>query len=111
MLLCCEVSHKVLRTDTVYDQIQDIARRDGTNYRRSCEKALLGTICMTKYNNRTYKIDDINWDMTPASKFTWKERDVTYARYYEEKYNKKLKDMKQPLMTCLPSIHKFCTVV
>merc|ERR1712112_564610 len=103
MLLCCEVSHKVLRTDTVYDQIQDIARRDGTNYRRSCEKALLGTICMTKYNNRTYKIDDINWDMTPASTFTWRERDVSYARYYEEKYNKKLKDMKQPLMTCLPS--------
>ena len=27
MLLCCEIRHKVLRTDTVYEQIQAIQKR------------------------------------------------------------------------------------
>ena len=76
MLLCCEVSHKVLRLDTVLDLIRDISRRGGGDFRRNVEKALLGVIVMTKYNNRTYKIDDINWDLTPEDKFPYKGEEV-----------------------------------
>ena len=106
MLLCCEISHKVLRTDTVYEQIQNIVKRGGTNVRRDCEKLLLGTIVMTRYNNKTYRIDDINWDMTPSDSFKYKDRQITFAQYYTEKYNKSIRDMKQPLMTCLPSLRE-----
>ena len=103
MLLCCEVSHKVLRTDTVYDQIQDIARRDGTNYRRSCEKALLGTICLTKYNNRTYKIDDVDFDQNPLSTFiNCHGQEESFVSYYQKNYGQQIKDHKQPLLIHRP---------
>merc|ERR1719348_863584 len=103
MLLCCEVSHKVLRLDTVLDLLRDLSRRDSQNFRRNAEKALLGVIVMTKYNNRTYKIDDINWDLNPRSEFPYKDSSISYAEYYAKRYDKSIQDMKQPLMTCLPS--------
>ena len=80
MLLCCEISHKVLRTDTVYEQIQNIVKRGGNNVRRDCEKLLLGTIVMTRYNNKTYRIDDINWDMRPSDSF--ESPLVTYSSFF-----------------------------
>ena len=67
ILLCCEVSCKVLRTDTVYDQIQEILKRGGAgaNFHKQVEKVLLGAIVITRYNNKTYKIDEIAWDKSP----------------------------------------------
>ena len=32
-------------------------------------KALIGTRVITKYNNKTYGVDDIVWDKTPESTF------------------------------------------
>ena len=51
ILLCCEIGNKVLRTDTVLDQIEDIFKRSGSNtatFRSSVEKALLGCIVITR---------------------------------------------------------------
>ena len=106
MLLCCEISHKVLRTDTVYEQMNAIMKRSGANFHRDAEKMLLGSIVMTRYNNKTYKIDDINWNMTPLDTFQYKDRQISYAQYYTEKYNKSIRDPKQPLMTVLPSLRE-----
>ena len=51
VLLCCEIGSKVLRTDTVLDQIQEVFKRTGSNtavFRSSVEKALLGCIVITR---------------------------------------------------------------
>ena len=51
ILLCCEIGNKVLRTDTVLEQIEDIFQRSGNNtavFRSSVEKALLGCIVITR---------------------------------------------------------------
>ena len=50
MLLCCELSSKVLRTDTVYEQVKDIMNR--TSNHSAVEKALLGAIVITRYSVR-----------------------------------------------------------
>ena len=76
ILLCCEVGNKVLRTDTVLDQISEVARRTGSNtaaFRSSVEKALLGCIVITRYNNKTYRIDQIDWDKNPQTEFDSKK--------------------------------------
>ena len=51
ILLCCEISCKVLRTDTVLEQIEEIYKRTGGagQFRPSVEKALLGAIVITRY--------------------------------------------------------------
>ena len=40
---------------------------------------------LRRYNNKTYRIDDINWDMTPKSKFKRsQDEEVTFLEYYSK---------------------------
>ena len=54
ILLCCEISCKVLRTDTVLEQIEDIYKRTsgGPSFKPSVEKALLGAVAITSLSAR-----------------------------------------------------------
>ena len=107
VLLCCEVSHKILRTDTVLEQMQDVYKRDRANFRSGCEKILLGCIVMTRYNNRTYRIDDIAWDKHPTESFeSSKGTPMTYIQYYEGKYNRTIRDAQQPLLVSMPTLRE-----
>jgi len=103
MLLCCELSSKVLRTDTVYEQIKDIMNR--TSNHSAVEKALLGAIVITRYNNKTYRIDEIAWDKKPTDAFE-NSRGVkeSYMEYYARKYNKQIRDPNQPLIISMPKM-------
>jgi hypothetical protein len=69
LLLCCEISNKILRTDTVLDQLKIAYQKDKTNYQNVATKLLLGQIIITRYNNKTYKIDDIIWTDNPMKSF------------------------------------------
>ena len=50
ILLCCEISHKILRTDTVLDQIGEVFQKTkgGPSFHADVEKALLGAIVITR---------------------------------------------------------------
>lgn len=38
---------------------------------------------LTRYNNRTYRIDDIDWDRTPRDSFTLASgEEITFVDYY-----------------------------
>lgn len=58
---------------------------------------------MYSYNNKTYKIDDINWDANPNSTFSRRDVDITYSKYYKDQYNINIKDPNQPMLISLPS--------
>jgi aubergine-like protein len=61
------------------------------------------TIVMTSYNRKTYHIKDIDFKASPLDTFETKKGKVSYADYYRERYNKEVKDLKQPLIRCEPS--------
>ena len=44
---------------------------------------LLGAVVVTKYNNKTYKIDDIAWNLNPLCKFPFKGNEISYMEYYQ----------------------------
>lgn len=105
LLLCVDISHKVIRTDTVLDQLRLGMRagRSGTLDLKAVESALLGQVVMTRYNNKTYRIDGIAWDLSPSNSFDKKDGEpVTYVSYYKDRYNQIIKDVKQPLLVALP---------
>jgi len=109
ILLCCEISHKILRTDTVLQQIGEVHQktRGGPSFHADVEKALLGAIIITRYNNKTYRIDEIAWDKKPTDEFEGKnEEKMTYMKYYETRYNKKISDVKQPLLISMPKLRE-----
>jgi len=105
VMLCCELGNKILRTDTVLDQMAEARKRGSSTFKVSAEKLLLGAIVMTRYNNKTYRIDEIAWDKTPSDEFEGRNGEkLSYMKYYAEKYNRTIKDPKQPLLISIAKV-------
>ena len=86
--LIIDVAHKILNMKTCWQLFDDIYRRHEGNiaaFRQEAINALVGNVVLTRYNNQTYKIDDILWDSNPKSDFqrgNTTER-ITYVDYYK----------------------------
>lgn len=53
------------------------------NFQDECTKELVGSIVITRYNNRTYRIDAIEWNKSPKDTFTLMDGTVTtFVDYY-----------------------------
>lgn len=84
ILLNCDIIHKVMRTDTVYDLMKEIHRTDGSNFENSFKQKVLGMTVLTGYNNTTYRIDDVDFKLSPMSTFKKKDQEMTIKAYYAE---------------------------
>jgi len=108
ILLNIDIIHKVLRTDTVLDYINEVKRRCRNDPREMIKKDMIGSTVLTSYNKRTYKIDDIDFEMSPMDTFTedaeeGKEpKEISYKEYYSKKYGWEVKETNQPMII---SIH------
>jgi aubergine-like protein len=105
LLLCAELTHKLLHKKTIHDMMSDIYRRcrSDAEFKEQVTSEIVGRIVMTTYNNKTYKIDDINWDQNPTNTFNTKRGDVTFIEYYKSHYEHTVVDKMQPLLLSLPS--------
>ncbi|XP_048200046.1 piwi-like protein 4 isoform X2 [Perognathus longimembris pacificus] len=55
-----------------------------------------------KYNNRTYRIDDIDWSVKPVHTFQRRDgSEISYVDYYMQQYNITLSDLNQPVLVSL----------
>jgi len=104
--LCVEVTHKVLRTDTVLQIMNDLRQNPQFGGSRDAiqagiEKEIVGTIIMTTYNRKTYRVDEILWDKRPRDTFPTKKGPVTYEDYYQNKYQATL-NANQPMLLSNP---------
>lgn len=53
----------------------------------------------SRYNNKTYRIDDIEWNLHPSDTFERKDGSkISFKEYYETRYNLKVLDDKQPML-------------
>ncbi|XP_034451144.1 piwi-like protein 1 [Hippoglossus hippoglossus] len=99
IMMCTDVSHKVLRSETVLDFMVNLRQKCGEHrFPEICTKELVGLIVLTKYNNKTYKIDDIAWDHTPNNTFTRGDKEITFRNYYKTQYNLEITDGNQVLL-------------
>ncbi|XP_068230350.1 protein argonaute-3 [Palaemon carinicauda] len=99
LMLMVDVSHRVLQTETCYDVMSNIHNAQRGNFKDQVSKELVGAIVLTRYNNQTYRIDDIVFDQNAESTFTNRSgEEVRYVDYYKNAYDIKLKDPKQPLL-------------
>ena len=60
---------------------------------------------MTHYNNKTYRIDDIDFTKNPLSTFHLRkeDRDITYLDYYSNRYGVTIRSKTQPLLVSRPT--------
>jgi len=103
-MLIADVSHKILHGVTALDAMYDMFQRNkGQAFKEMCAKKLIGQIVLTRYNNKTYRVDDIDWDQNPQSKFQKSNAtEISYVDYYKTAYNIDITDMKQPLLLSMP---------
>ncbi|KAM6930622.1 piwi-like protein 1 [Xenentodon cancila] len=99
IMMCTDVSHKVLRSETVLDFMCNLRQRCGSErFPEYCAKELIGLIVLTKYNNKTYRIDDIAWDHTPNNTFKRGDKDTSFKDYYKNQYSLDITDGNQVLL-------------
>ncbi len=102
LLLQIDVSHRVLRTETVRDFLVSL-NKQGRDVRSEAEKALLGASVLTRYNNKSYKVDEIDFEATPRSTFMDASgSQVSYVDYYKRQYDIDIMDLNQPLLVNRP---------
>lgn len=103
VMLMLDVSHKILRSDTVVDILYELLKTKRGAFREEATKMLVGEIVLTEYNNKTYRVDDINWDMNPSSTFKkFDGTEISFVEYYATNYEKKINDLQQPLLISRP---------
>lgn len=59
---------------------------------------VIGLTVLTDYNNHTYRIDDVDYRVSPMSTFSRKGEDVTYKDYYANRYQIHIRHSSQPLL-------------
>lgn len=99
LMLCCDASHRVLRTQTVHQYMKDIMQLNRAEWKEVFINAIVGNSVLTRYNNKIYRVDDIDFDHNPQNTFPYKDgSQMSYANYYEKQYNIKITDYSQPLL-------------
>ncbi|XP_016898276.1 piwi-like protein 2 isoform X3 [Cynoglossus semilaevis] len=103
LYLCVDVSHKVLRNDSVLDVMNLLYQQSRESFQDECCKELVGSVVITRYNNRTYRIDTIEWSKSPKDAFVLMDGTrTTYTDYYSNNYGISIKEMDQPLLLHRP---------
>jgi len=57
-----------------------------------------GATVVTRYNQKAYKVDRIDFTQSPATTFDKQGTPTSYADYYKTRYNEAISDPNQPLL-------------
>lgn len=108
LLISCDTSDSVLHKTNILDQIRLLSPND--MFQILVQRYIIGIWVTTKYGDKeeAYRIDDINFEASPRSKYEWfdgvgvdgsdKENTFTYFDYYKQYYGIVIKNLDQPLL-------------
>lgn len=99
IMLCAQISHKILRNENVLSLLNECARSGHGDFKQLFKDKIISSVVLTDYNNRTYRIDDIDWNSTPNSKFEKSDgTSISYVEYYQTRYNLRITQPQQPML-------------
>lgn len=78
-----EIKHKLMRNETLLDILRRCIADNRKDFQKDFEKQVLGMIVLTRYNNKTYRISDIRYDISPSTKFERRDGPISYIDYYK----------------------------
>lgn len=107
LLLVCDASHRVLRTSNALEMLREIYKSDPSNFKDNAKRQLVGSVILTRYNNRPYRVDDIDFKNNPESTFTKSDgTEISYINYFRTQWNLEVSDKSQPLLIHSPKPRK-----
>lgn len=91
ILLNADIKFKIMRIDNVYDMLLEC---QSAKEKQEFQTKIIGNIVLTTYNNKTYRVDDVDFDSSPKSTFSKPDgSQISYIDYYRKKYNIKIRVM------------------
>lgn len=98
-LLNVDVAFKVVRSDSVLNYIADLRQkcRSG-DWQEAIQTALSGCTVVTRYNQKTYRVERVDFGSSPSTTFDKQGTQISYAEYYKTRYNEGITDPNQPLL-------------
>ncbi|KAM4037637.1 piwi-like protein 2 [Anomaloglossus baeobatrachus] len=107
LFLLADITHKIIRNDSVLDIMHFLYQQNRDGFQDEVTKQLVGSIVITRYNNRTYRIDDIEWNKSPNDVFTMSDgTNISFVDYYSKNYGITVKEVDQPLLVHRPKERK-----
>jgi aubergine-like protein len=101
--LSVDAIFKVLRLQTVRDILIEVKNRQTGRLKEALEQELVGTIVMTRYNNRSYRIDEIDLAKNPTATFERSDgQHISFVDYMRQQWNTEVHDLKQPMLVSKP---------
>lgn len=102
-MLCVDISHKVMRLDTVADIMMSCKMKiNSPGWKEAILRRLLGRVVLTRYNNRTYRIDDIDMNMLPTRTFLRHNTPISFVEYYKTNYGVIIRHTNLPMLLSKP---------
>lgn len=105
ILMNMEPMHKLLQARNVLELMSQFRGQPGMQ--EIIRSALVGRLVMTNYgrNSLTYRIEDVNFSLTPQSTFfdERNNKDCTYLEYFKRVYDKDIEVKSQPLLVAVPN--------
>uniref|UniRef100_A0A224X701 Putative translation initiation factor 2c eif-2c n=1 Tax=Panstrongylus lignarius TaxID=156445 RepID=A0A224X701_9HEMI len=101
ILLGIDLANKIMRKDTALNLLNDLSQRS-EGWKDLFVQAIVGATIITPYNNKTYRVDDVDFDSSPLSTFEKGNERVTYMDYYRNRYSIKITNKAQPLLISRP---------
>lgn len=98
IMLCCDVSHRILLKTTVLEHLKECFVSDQANFKNNATASLLGQVVLTRYNNLTYRVDDIDFNTNPTGTFSHRDKETSFVDYYKSQHNIEIQDLRQPLL-------------
>jgi aubergine-like protein len=101
MLLQIDVCSKVFRASNLLEEINRLSK--------DAVESLKGETVITRYGKiKTYRIEKIDYTQTPKSTFYHESQagKITYAQYYQDKYQLKVTQFNQPLIEVIARTEK-----
>lgn len=81
----------------------DVRKSSAGDFKAAAERALVGAIVLTRYNNKPYRVDEIAWDQNPQSTFQRSDgSEISYMTYFKNTWNVQIRDDKQPMLINRP---------
>lgn len=76
-----------MRQETALDILKNLALSSSGDFQTAFDKEIIGSTVLTSYNNKTYRIADVDWNSNPLSTFDTKDGKVSYSDYYRKVRN------------------------
>lgn len=81
--MMAEIKHKLMRMETLLDVLRRCYSQNRKNWQQDFVQQVLGMIVLTRYNNKTYRISDVVFDLTPLTTFQTRTGPISYIDYYQ----------------------------